>query len=200
MADLIELDEYKEYKSINNPNNDGKIVSFIAKISTLIQTYCNRQFLDYSSSPDYKTEWFDGKVNAVDLREFPVIQVISVNTSADGGVTQTVLIESSSGKDGYFVDLPMGRVMTQQTTDKFITSYDTPYRSLEIEYLAGYTVDTLPEDLKLAVLDLVDYYMDEQRHPTKSLMGATIDNPFPSTGGSFPAHVRRVLDLYRYSP
>jgi hypothetical protein len=75
-----------------------------------------------------------------------------------------------------------------------------PYRSLEVTYTAGYTNDTFPEDLKLALMDLVTYYEETESKPTKSMLGGTLDNPLPYLANSFPPHIRRILDLYRYSP
>jgi hypothetical protein len=198
MTDLISLDCYKDYKGIKSTEGDGKIQALITQVSSLVEHYCNRKFTDYSSTP--KVEWHDAKTNSVELVEFPVISVSSVKTSEDGGVTQTVLTEAASDKSGYFVDLTTGEIFTQQTTNLFLTSYDIPYRSLEIEYLAGYAQDELPGDLQLCIQDMVDYYKDEQRTPTKSLLGATLDNPQPYAANSWPPHIRRILDLYRYSP
>ena len=200
MTDLITLAEYKEYKGISNPDRDGKFQILITRASALIETYCNRKFIEYSAVADARIEWFDGITNKVELTEFPVISVETVYTSPDGGMTQTLLTEGASDLTGYFVDLEAGEVFMQLGVNNFIDSYNIPYRSLEITYMAGYTEENLPEDLKLAVMDLVEYYEDEQRNPAKSLLGATIDNPQPYLANSFPPHIRRVLDLYRYSP
>ena len=151
--------------------------------------------MDYSIIP--KVEWFDGKTNMVYLSEFPIIAVISVKTSTDGGINQTVLTEAASTKDGYFVDMGSCTISTQQSSYPFVTSYDTPFRSLEVEYTAGYLQDDIPADLELCVLDLVHYYEMDESTPTKSLFGATIDNPQPYIANSFPPHIRRILDLYR---
>lgn len=198
MADLIRLSDYKEYKNINSTARDGKIQSLISATSSLVENYCNRKFTEYSTTP--KVEWFDGKTNIVYLKEFPVIGVTSVKTSEDGGVTQTTLTEAASDKKGYFVDLEEGSIFTQVETEKFITSYDVAYKSLEVTYTAGYTLDDVPEDLKLCIMDLVHYYENDENAPSKSLLGATIDNPQPYIANSFPPHIRRILDLYRYSP
>jgi len=197
--DLISVDCYKEYKTINSTSRDGKIQQLITRVSSLIEHYCNRKFVDYYSSP-FKTEWFDAKCDSVTVTEFPLVSVISVYTSPDGGMTQTALTENATTKDGYYVDLDNAKIMTQIAGAKFLTSYDIAYRSLEIVYQAGYDVDDLPGDLQLAVLDLVHYYENDENAPTKSLLGATIDNPQPYIANSFPPHIRRVLDLYRYSP
>lgn len=198
MAEFIDIDLYKEYKNIKSTTRDGKIQSLIVQVCALIENYCNRKFTEYSSTP--KVEWFDAKTNCVQLTEFPVIEVVSVKTSDDGGVTQTALTEASVSKDGYLVDLENGTIYSQQSINDFLDDYDTPYRSLEVEYTAGYALEDIPEDLKLAALDLVHYYEQEENIPTKTMLGGTIDNPQPYLANSFPPSIRRVLDLYRYSP
>jgi len=200
MTDLINLDCYKEAKNINSTERDGKIQTLITQCSALIENYCNRQFIAYSAVANARVEWFDGQTNKVYLKEFPVLSVESVKTSADGGINQDTLTEADSTAGGYFVDLEEGSVFTQQVINNFITSYNLPYRSLEITYTAGYTEDTIPEDLKLCVIDLVHYYESGENIPTKSMLGATLDNPIPYSANSFPPHIRRILDLYRYSP
>ncbi len=98
MADLIDLDCYKEAKTINSTQRDGKIQTLITQVSALIETYCNRLFTTYSETA--KIEWHDGMTNKVYLKAFPIISVISVKTSSDGGVTQTTLTEADSAKTG----------------------------------------------------------------------------------------------------
>jgi hypothetical protein len=197
MTDLISLDCYKEAKEISSTKRDGKTQQIITQVSALIEHYCNRIFTAYSTTP--KVEWFDANNDTVFLTEFPVLGVSGVTTSENGGVTQVALTEADSNTAGYFVDVEDGAVYSQDG-QPFLTTYTLPYRSLEVTYTAGYTEDTIPADLELCVIDTVDYYMDEQRTPSKSLLGGTIDNPQPYAANSFPPHIRRILDLYRYSP
>lgn len=200
MTELITLDCYKESKDITSTTRDGKIQNLIDQVSVLVEHYCDRKFIDFSDAGSPKIEWHDAKVNRVDLIEFPVIKVNFVRTSQDGGLTQVTLVENDSGKDGYFVDLDKGFIYTQISTERFLISYDVAFRSLEVTYQAGYTVDDLPEDLKLCVIDIVKYYLDTESTPTKALLGGTIENPQPYVANSFPPHIRRILDLYRFSP
>lgn len=200
MTDLITLSDYKEFKNITSTTKDGKFQSIITQASALVENYCARTFLDYASSPGV-TEWFDSRCEMVFLKHYPLIQVNSVSVSADGGLTQDALTQDDPDYLGFYVDLEEGAVRTQRTGVKFLSSYNTPYRSLEINYLAGYADrDALPPDLKMAIMDIVYYIDSNQEKPTQTLMGATLENPLPYIANSFPPHIRRVLDLYRYSP
>lgn len=191
MTDLVTLEEFKEYKGLRNPENDGKLQVLVSSVSTLIENYCNRTFVTYVSE-DF-TEWFDSNCVEVRVSMFPLISVTSVNVSSDGGVTQTLLVEDTD----YFVDIRNDRIMSSNYKVPFNSSYTTPYRSLEVSYRAGYAI--LPADLKLAIFDTIDYYNENKGLPGQSLAGASIENALPYIANSFPANIRRVLDLYRYS-
>jgi hypothetical protein len=192
MTDLITVAEYNDAKNITSGNLDLRLAEYIPYVSKLVENYCNRTFLDYYGSPGV-TEWYDAKTNLVTLLHFPVVQVNSVYISVDGGKTQTLIEEDESDYEGYYVDLVNGQVRTQIDTYYFLTYYNTSYRSLEINYNAGYAAT--PDDLKLAVINLCEFYIGEDYTPTKAALGTTLENPFPSI--SFPAHIRRVFDLYR---
>ena len=70
--------------------------------------------------------------------------------------------------------------------------------AVRIVYKAGYSA--VPADLKLAVLDLVTYYLKDEHKQRQSIAGASIQNQ-GSSGQSnnvgFPDHIKRVLDLYK---
>lgn len=193
---MITLNQFKEYRDIKSSEQDGAIQSLIDSVEELVENYCNRSFTKYVSTD--KIEYFDAKTNLVELTEFPVISVTHVKTSKDGGLTQTTLTENDPGKGGYLVNLEDGIIHTQKQYVDFLPDYDTPYKSLEVAYRAGYT--TVPKDLQLCALDLVEYYRKGESTPTRNMLGATIDNPLPYIANSFPPHIRRILDLYRFSP
>jgi hypothetical protein len=195
MTDLISLSTYKDYKKINSTERDNQHQNLITGVSALVENYCNRKFLDYASSPNYITEWFDAKTNLVELKYFPVISVVAVRVSQNGGLDTETLTENDPAQGGYFVDLEKAQIRTQRDSLPFLYDYDTAYRSLEVDYHYGYT--ELPPDLELCILDLIHYYDSEQQAPTKSLLGATVDNALPYLANSFPPHIRRILDLYR---
>ena len=199
MTDLVTLEEYKEFKGVKNTDKDGRRALLISLVSQLITTYCGREFTAYVNAD--KVEYFDARSTSVYLTEFPVISITHVKTSEDGGLTQTDLTVDSADADGYFVDLENGRIFTQVEGTNFLDYVDHPFRSLEVAYRAGY-VDTfgdpgIPADLKLAVMDTVTYYEDNEKSLNKTLASATLENPEPTLSSDFPPHIKRILDLYR---
>jgi len=179
---LITKAEYKTYASITSTNQDAEIDLLIPKVSELVKTYCRRTFVDYYD--EAKTEVFDGGYGSLILKETPVTQVISVQRSTDYGQTYTKLTK--------FADwVPTGDFVVAIDPSGFkpmINGY-------KVSYFAGY--ETVPEDLRLAVLDLVTYYRknDGAIHSTKAPGTNAVQIEYISTT-SLPAHIKRVLDFY----
>lgn len=180
---LVTKSEYKTYTGISSTNQDAEIDLLIPKVSELIKTYCRRNFIDFID--EARIEVFEGGYGNLLLKESPVTQVISVQQSTDYGQTYTKLTK--------FVDWV-------QSGDHVVAINPEGFKPLingyKVSYFAGY--ETVPEDLKLAVLDLITYYRKND--------GSVHNNRTPGGGGSvqleyimntnFPAHIKRVLDMY----
>lgn len=182
--DLVGLEEYKTYAGITNPNQDDVITSLIPKVSALVKNYCRRTFVDWVD--EQKTEVFNGG-ECFNLAEFPVINIISVEYSSDYGQNYTALTE--------YTDWVLDR-STDQIKPLTVSGLFTPViNGYRVTYVAGYEV--LPEDLKLAVLDLITYYLknDAAVHSPKAPGTNSVQIEYISTT-SLPAHIKRVLDLY----
>jgi hypothetical protein len=183
-TDLITLQEYKTYALINSTTQDVAIQSIITKVSALVKQICRRTFVDYLE--EYNTETKRSCVNnRILLSETPVTQIASVEFSEDYGKTYTTLEEFTD----YVVD---------NEAVEFIISNYTGYNrvnAFRVTYNAGY--EELPEDLKLAILDLVTYYLrnDSAVHSTKSISPNTMQIEYVSTT-NLPASIKRVLDLH----
>jgi hypothetical protein len=180
---LITRAEYKAYANLTNPNTDTEIDAIIPKVSAFVKTYCKRGFNDYVS--EFKTELFNGGLGSYPLAETPVISVAMLEYSIDFGQTYTELAEFTDWVEdqGYIVSVnPAG--------------FPRQLKGYRVVYTAGY--ETLPEDLKLAVCDLVTYYRrnDAAIHSNKAPGTNAVQIEYISST-SLPAHIRRVLDFYR---
>lgn len=182
-ADLITLQEYKIHTSITSTNQDAEIKALIPQVSDLVKSYCRRSFIDYYD--EAKTEFFDGSgFKTILLKETPVVNVIAVSTSDNYGQSYTKLTK--------FVDwVHQGdqiRSLDPQGFREKINGY-------KVDYFAGY--EAVPNDLKIAVLDLIYYYMrsDSAVHSTKSISPNTMQVEY-ITNTNLPAHIKRILDLY----
>jgi hypothetical protein len=181
---LITRSEYKAYTGITSTNQDVEIDAIIPKVSDLVKNYCRRSFIDYATSA--KTETFNGGTDKYYLKEYPLITLLSLEYSSDYGQNYTELTE--------FVDFVPN--IAEDSIDS-ITPGGFAYaiNGYSVTYTAGY--NTVPGDLKLAVMDLVTYYRknDGAIHSTKAPGTNAVQIEYISTT-TLPAHIRRVLDLY----
>ncbi len=186
---LITRAEYKAYVGITSPNSDTVIDALIPKVSALVKSYCRRTFIDYVN--DAKVETTSGGYGEnLLLEEYPIISVTSVGWSEDYGQNYTDLVEFTD----YVVEVEKGYIVALSASGE----WDKCLNGYQITYTAGY--ETLPEDLKLAVMDLVTYYIknDASVHSPKAPGTNSVQIEY-ITSSAFPAHIKRVLDLYRAS-
>jgi len=180
---LITKVEYKAYVGITSPNEDVIIDSLIPKVSQLIKSYCRRTFIDYVN--ESKVERFNGG-DLFYLKEYPILAVDSVEYSTDYGQTYTSLTNYTD----WVLDASDDAIkpISASTFQVLVNGY-------KVTYAGGY--ETLPEDLKLAVFDLVTYYRknDSAVHSSKAPGTNTVQIEYISTT-NLPAHIKRVLDLY----
>jgi hypothetical protein len=182
---LVTRAEYKAYAGLTSPTSDGAIDILIPKVSELVKSVCRRTFVDYVN--DSKIDYFDGGFYSLIPTESPTIAVSALEQSIDYGVTYTALTEFTD----YVTSKTTGEVFTVSKTAPFSTGINM----YKLTYTAGY--ETLPDELKLAVFDLISYYLknDMAVHSPKAPGTNTVQIEYV-TKASLPSHIRRVLDLY----
>lgn len=182
-ADLITVDEYKLYKGINGTTQDTQIESVIPAVSALVKSICRNSFNDYLIENIH--EVFNGGGQYLILKEYPVTCINSVSFSSDYGQTYTELVEYTD----YVFDEELQAV---SPLSGIFTRYVNGYK---VCYNAGY--ETLPEDLRIAVMDLVTYYLKNE-----STVGSAVATDSGSVSityvnnNALPMHIKRVFDLY----
>ena len=200
MADLITLQQYKDFAGLTGVTMDARINVIVDSVSELVKNYCGTSLIDdYSSA---KTEYFDIKDNIttrVMLDEGPIRTVTSVSereSQADSYVTLITENSDSSGKYEYIIDSMTDSIIrTNQDVDK---AFPKGRKAVKVVYTAGYS--SCPEDLKLAIFDLVKYYLKDERKERMQIAGAMIENPVSTSirnNAGFPDHIKRVLDMYK---
>lgn len=179
--------DYKTYAGIKSTNYDSEIDALLPKVSTLVKNYCGRTFVDYWNVT--KTEYFDGGFPSFILKETPLVGNPTVSASEDYGTTWTAL---TAGTDYIVKPEPFPQIVSLHSSRKFPEKLN----GYKVEYTGGY--DDVPDDLELAVMDLITYYRrnDASVHSTKAPGTNSVQVEFISTT-SIPAHIRRVLDLHR---
>lgn len=183
---LVTLSEYKAYAGITSTNQDAALNSIIPKVSELIKNLCRRTFVDYVN--DSKIEVVSGGTGSkLFMKEYPLLAVSSVEFSDDYGFSYTSLTEFTD----YVIDREDGSLVSISNIDwkKRINGY-------RITYTAGY--EELPADLKLAIFDTITYYLkgDGAVHSSRAPGSNTVQIEYITTV-ALPAHIQRVLDLYK---
>jgi len=193
MANLITLAEYKESEGIQSPKEDLRLSSLIPSVSQLVKTYCGNSLVDYFATN--KTETFNITWNtyAVQLTETPVNTVVSVKERSSYDSSYETLTTTDYQ---YYFDYSTDSIL--RTNQGGYMFWPHGPASVEVVYKAGY--ETCPADLRLAVIDLVTYYLKDEHKERRTLGAASIQNQASTSqrdNVAFPDHIKRVLDLYK---
>ena len=193
MADLITLQEYKTAESISQPKDDARLNVLIPSVSQLIKTYCGNSFVDFYSSAKTETLNINWNTHIVQLTESPVNTITSVQerTSYDGAYTTL-----TTGAYEYYLNTNTDSIF--RTNSGGNQNWPKGVGAVKIVYTAGWSA--VPADLKLAVVDLITYYVKDEHKERRTIAGASIQNPGSSSQSNnvaFPDHIKRVLDLYK---
>lgn len=193
MADLITLEEFKEIQGINSDDQDLQYDKLLGSVSQLVRTYCGRDFLAYYDTD--KTEKFNifDNTSYVYLTEFPIVEIVSVKERATYGSSYNTLTTSDYE---YYLDTSTHAVV--RSTPGGLKYFCQGPEAVEVVYKGGY--QTTPEDLKLAIADLIVYYQKDEYKVQRIIGNATLTGAGVSHLENFigfPDHITRVLEQYR---
>ena len=194
MANLCTKSDYKAYKKIEHAKDDSQIDVLVTSISELVKTYCGSTLIDYYGSDKTETfDIFDTGTAEVFLTESPLVSVSSVQERDSISSSYNTLTANTD----YYVDTEHDRIF-RIDGDISSKAWSRGFASVQIVYRAGYS--STPQDLRLAIYDLITYYLKEEYKGRKSLAGATLQNETSTSireDIGFPDHIKRVLDMYR---
>jgi len=183
-VNLVTRIEFKQYMGISSTNRDSEIDVLIPLVSQLVQTYCRRGITEYAISTPY-VQYDNGGTDFILLKETPLKSLLGFSYSTDYGVTWTSMTE-----DTYFI-IDTDKLYTIPQPDKSRNLL----KEFKIEYLGRF--DPIPGDLKLALFDLIEYYMKNNSavHVNRDVTPNVTQIQYVATT-NFPAHIKRVLDQY----
>ena len=192
--DLVTTQQYKTYKKIEHNKDDNQLGALIPAISQLVKTYTGNAVIDYATINKVETfDIYDSLTSELFLTESPLTNVGLVQERDSLADSYTTLTEDTD----YYVDKEHDRIYRVDGASS-IKYFPKGFASVKITYRAGY--ESCPEDLKLAVYDLITYYLKEEYKGRRSMAGATLQNEASSTIRNdigFPDHIKRVLDMYK---
>jgi hypothetical protein len=187
---LVSIDEYKEHEGISSSKEEARLESIVPSVSQLVKTYCASSFIDYFSTNKTEVLNIEYPTQYIYPIEVPVNTIVSVEESTDAGINYSVLDSTA-----YFLDKSTDAVI------RIVSGKAAPWAegpgAVRITYTAGYS--SVPADLRLAVYDLITYYLRDEHKERKTLAGASIQNEGVQSryAVQFPPHIKRVLDLYK---
>ena len=191
MADLVTLAEYKEAEGISSPKEDLRLAALVPAVSQLVKTYCANSIIDFYSTNKVETFSIDWDTYLVQLTESPVNAIVSVQKR--DSVTESY---STVPTTDYYLDTATDSVL--YVTGSTYKNWPRGAGAVKVTYTAGYA--STPKDLKLAVFDLITYYLKDEHKERRTLGGASIQNQGSTSlrdSVAFPDHIKRVLDLYK---
>ena len=194
MANLVTLEEYKDAEGISNPKEDLRINALIPSVSQLVKTYCGNSIIDYYSTNKTETFNIDWNTHIIQLTESPVNTIVSVEERPS---YQEDYVTLTAANYDYYFDATTDSILRTNSSVGY-SSWRKGVAAVRVVYTAGYAA--APADLKLAVFDLITYYLKDEYKERRTLGGASIQNQTSTTqrdNVAFPDHIKRVLDLYK---
>ena len=191
MTDLVTLAEYKESEGIASPKEDLRLATLVPAVSQLVKTYCGNSLIDYYSTNKEETFSINWDTYVIQLTESPVNTIVSVQKR--DSVSESY---STVPTTDYYLDKATDSVL--YVTGSTYKNWPRGAGSVKVTYTAGYAAT--PADLKLAIFDLITYYLKDEHKERRTLGGASIQNPSSTSlndNVGFPDHIKRVLDLYK---
>lgn len=189
MADLITLEEYKNFKEITSTKNDSKLSFLISAVSSLIKTYCGHNIIDNWDEPFVEDITTPFEQDRIYLTGYPVREIISVE---EFGPSANYYVQGLDSTIHYVVPATAYNISTG--TGGLVRLGRNWTRSVRVTYTTGY--EETPTDLKLAAIELVSHFYNEEWKPSRTTMGSTMAGPAPETTG-IPKYIRAILDLYK---
>ena len=192
MADLVTVQDFKDAEGLTGAKDDDRLNILVPQISELVKRYCGTSFVDYYSTDKTEVVNITENTSVIIVSESPLVSFTSVKERTGPTEAYTTLVVNQD----YYVDTTFDAV--RRVTGNGSKNFQKGFGSVELKYRSGYSA--VPSDLKLAVHDLITYYLRDEHKSRRTIQGATLEQQGSSSvrnNTDFPDHIKRVLDLYR---
>lgn len=180
---VLTLAEYKAVKRRTKTDEDVQLQQTINTVNDMIESYLNRDSLEEAPRAHYVSLNYETEV--VWLKYWPIKSIETI-VALDAG-------EAFSTQDNTYV-LDTDYYLEEDRILKVSGNWPSFPQRLYLEYTAGYT--TIPEGLKKAAVELVDFYEKERFLQSRVAGNTTITN-LVSDIAIIPAHIRTILNGYK---
>ena len=197
---IITLEEYKSFyaMSVENTKEDARINLLIESVSSLIQTYLGLDFDGGKAVTEVLS--IDYETNQIYLENYPV-QAGVVVTETDRYTTDSTVHVPLAYAADYAIDLEQG-ILTRMYKPGGFANWPISPSVVTVQYTTApkwagsFNATNIPADLKLAAIQLVSYYKNEEFRQSKTIQGSTVINSL-AKGTDFPLHIQVLLDRYK---
>jgi hypothetical protein len=194
-ANLITLDEFKASEKVESLKNDDRINSLITSASQLVKTYCGNTFVDFYTVDRVEAFSLEHDTRSVQTTEHPLVSVTKVEQRAS---YSSAYVELTEAAFEFYIDFETDTIL--RTSESTYGYWAQGPAGVQVTYKAGYDMNAIPEDLKLALIDIINYYRNDEYKIRRTIGGSSMENNPTSTQWrniGFPDHIKRVLDLYK---
>lgn len=175
---LVLLADVKKHLNITSSTDDAELQVFIDTAEAALAQVLNA---GSTLAVQSVTQRAAGYAKSLVLTRAPVVSVTSVTGAYTGALSLSDL------------DIDLEHGLINYPPLMAFAFWDPWYT---IVYQAGYTAQSLPLDLALAVKELVRHFWTTQRGAVSARPGpGGFNEPFPASGYSFP---NRVLELVKH--
>lgn len=183
---ILTLAEYKAIKNRTKTEDDVHMQLVIDTVNTMIESFIGRnpyleENIEEFVSLDYDTD-------IIFTKKWPITSISSVREVPQGISLSNTLNHRPLylDEDYTFEDDRIYKLNGK--------NWSTGSKRVRIVYSAGY--DEIPAALKLAAVELADFYIKEEYLQSRVAGNTTVTN-LVSDIAKIPAHIRMVLNTYR---
>lgn len=187
MNEFITLQTYKDYKNLTKTDNDVKLGVIVNAVNSLIKAYLGRTVILDENTPFEEYFSLDYETDVIFPKFWPIADIVSITEIPAGYSYDSTVHFALEVDEEYMLD-------GEDRIYKIGSCWAQGPRTIRLEYTAGYA--TLPDDIKLAAIELVDYFFKEQYLQARTTGNTTITNLVPNET-TMPPHVKLILDNYK---
>ncbi|KAA3609386.1 MAG: hypothetical protein DWQ01_08620 [Planctomycetota bacterium] len=151
---LLTLSEVKTYLGVGGTNEDDFLNAVIPQAEAAAARFCRR---DSFESGNF-TELFDGRgMNEVWLRNTPILSVSSVHDDIENNFDSNT--ELAASDFAFSADGQLWLKPSAELGSRFLRRgwFANGTNNVRVVYDGGYTAQTVPHDLRLALMELIGF-------------------------------------------
>lgn len=177
MTDLVTLSEVKTFLKIqqSDVSNDERLKSLITQISQVVRDFCGRDFANIA-----RVEYFDGGVQEIFLKHYPVIKIDSIKE-------EDMLLTENQDFIAYYDTGRICRIGAMYLMGAKEGYFTSGLKNIEVKYISGPA--TIPDSIKYGTLEwiAVSSGLKTKTYTTNEGVEATVALT------TIPEHVREIL-------